>query len=90
MRNIKSLLRLHYELKLSRREIATALNIGYGTVATYITRAESANLIWPLAPEMGERELARALFPRMKKHGKHSRFVQPDYPWYMPILNPWV
>jgi len=79
MRNIKSLLRLHYELKLSRREIASALAIGYGTVATYIARAESANLSWPLAPEMGERELARALFPSMKKHGKHARFVQPDF-----------
>ena len=28
---------------------------------------------------MGERELARALFPSMKKHGKHARFVQPDF-----------
>jgi len=79
MRNIKSLLRLHYELRLSRREIATALHIGYGTVAAYLARAKAANLTWPLPPEIGERELARLLFPSLEKQGKHARFTEPDF-----------
>jgi len=79
MRDIKTLLRLHYEAGLSRRAIATALNVSYGTVANYITRAIGADLQWPLPAEYGERELARVLFPSQPKRGKHSRFAPPDF-----------
>ena len=79
MRDIKTLLRLHYEAGLSRRAIATALNVSYGTVANYITRAIEAGLQWPLPVEYGERELARVLFPSQPKRGKHSRFAPPDF-----------
>lgn len=79
MRNIKSLLRLYFEVGLTRREIATSLDIGYGTVANYLTRAKTAGLTWPLPPEIGERELARLLFPTVSKKGKHARFTQPDF-----------
>ncbi len=49
MRKIKDILRYRYEVGLSLRGIALALNIGYGTVADYLKRAEAAGLGWPLS-----------------------------------------
>ena len=54
MRKIKDILRLRYEAKLSYRDIAQALNIGYGTVVDYLTRAKQAQVSWPMPADMGE------------------------------------
>ena len=80
MRKIHSVLRLHFEAGLSRREIARSLSIGYGTVANYIRRAEQTSLSWPLPPHIGERELLLALFPERADSTAHKRFAEPDYP----------
>ena len=37
MRVIREILQLHYEAKLSQRQIARVLNIGVGSVPTYLT-----------------------------------------------------
>ena len=79
MRKIKDILRLRYEAKLSYRDIAQALNIGYGTVVDYLTRAKQAQVSWPIPADMGERELARLLFPTQPTTGQR-RFSEPDYP----------
>lgn len=78
MRKIKDILRLRHEAGLSYRGIAQALNIGYGTVVDYLTRAKQAELGWPIPNEMGERELARALFPTQQATGQR-RFSDPDF-----------
>ena len=57
MRKIHTVLRLHFEGGLSRREIATSQSISYGTVANYLRRAQTGGLCWPLPSGMGEREL---------------------------------
>ena len=44
MRKIKDILRYRFEAGLSLRGIALALNIGYGTVADYLKRAEVVGL----------------------------------------------
>ena len=80
MRKIHTVLRLHFEGGLSRREIATSQSISYGTVANYLRRAQTAGLCWPLPSGMGERELTAALFPERANHSAHVRFVEPDYP----------
>ena len=80
MRKIHTVLRLHFEGGLSRREIATSQSISYGTVANYLRRAQTAGLTWPLPSDMGERELTAALFPERASHSAHVRFVEPDYP----------
>ena len=80
MRKIHSVLRLHFEAGLSRREISRSLSVGYGTVANYIRRAEQAGLSWPLPPHIGERELLAALFPDRADNTAHKRFAEPDYP----------
>ena len=48
MRKIKDILRLRYEVKLSYRDIAQALNVGYGTVVDYLNRADQADVSWPI------------------------------------------
>lgn len=79
MRKIKDILRLRYEAKLSYRGIAQALNIGYGTVVDYLTRANQAQLTWPLSAQMNERDLGRLLFPTQPTTGQR-RFTEPDFP----------
>ncbi len=63
MRKITEILRLKFGVGLSMRAVAQSLNIGYGTVANYIKRAEEAGLNWPLPPDIDERSLGRLLFP---------------------------
>jgi len=79
MRKIRTILRLRFEAGLSQRQIATSQNIGYGTVANYLSRAHTAGLSWPLPEGMGERELGAALFPTLKSRHR-SDFAPPDFP----------
>ena len=79
MRKIKDILRLRHEAKLSYRDIAQALDIGYGTVVDYLKRADQAQLQWPLPTSMNERDLGRLLFPTQARTGQR-RFVEPDFP----------
>jgi len=78
MRKIRDILRLRHEVGLSYRDIANALNIGYGTVVDYLARAALAGLGWPIPDELGERELGRLLFPTQAVTGQR-RFVEPDF-----------
>ena len=80
MRKIHTVLRLHFEAALSRRQIAKSLSISYGTVANYLQRAQSAGLSWPLPQGIGERELTAALFPERADHSTQKRFAEPDFP----------
>ena len=83
MRKIKDILRLRHEAKLSYRDIAQALDIGYGTVVDYLKRADQAQLQWPLSADMDERDLGRLLFPTQPRTGQR-RFTEPDFPRYPP------
>jgi len=79
MRKIKDILRLRYEAGLPYRGIASALNIGYGTVVEYLNRAQQAGLGWPIPAGLTERDLGRKLFPTQAVTGQR-RFVEPDFP----------
>jgi len=79
MRNIKHILRLHYESGLSRRKIAQSVGASYGSVANYLNRAERAGITWPLPDGMDERALARLLFPSQAGNGT-KQFAEPDHP----------
>ena len=83
MRKIKDILRLHYEAHLSHRAIARSINVGYGTVADYLKRAQQAGVTWPLPEGMQERDLGRLLFPTQALTGQR-RFAEPDYPTVDP------
>jgi transposase len=79
MRKIKEVLRLSHESGLGQRGIAQALNLGLGTVSTYLKRARQADISWPLPDDMNERTLGRLLFPSQPTSGQR-RFSEPDYP----------
>jgi transposase len=79
MRKIKDVLRLHHDAGLSRRGIAQALNVSYGSVVNYLNRAKQAGLAWPLPEGMDERTLGRLLFPSQPATGQR-RFTEPDFP----------
>lgn len=51
MRQIKEILRLRFEHKLSIREIAASCAVPASTVGDYLKRAEAAGLGWPLPEE---------------------------------------
>ena len=57
MRNIKEILRLKFEAKLSHRQIAQSLRVSVGTVSLYTNRATAAGLTWPLPDSMTEQAL---------------------------------
>lgn len=79
MRKITEVLRLSHEAGLSQRGVAQALNLGLGTVSTYLKRAREAAISWPLPADMDERTLGRLLFPSQPLTGQR-RFTEPDFP----------
>jgi transposase len=63
MRQIKELLRLHFEAHLSQRQIAAATRLSLGVVNKYLAAAVVAGLSWPLPENLSEEELRHRLFP---------------------------
>jgi len=49
MRQIRDVLRYHFDLHLSRAAIAVALGMAKGSVSNLLTRFADAGLTWPLA-----------------------------------------
>ena len=76
MRKIKEVLRLHFELGLSRRQIGRALSISHNSVREYLQRFADANLSWPVS--MADDELEHLLFPTGPSIPKDQR-VLPDW-----------
>ena len=56
MRNVREVLRLHFECGRSQREIARSLVTGAGTVSDYLKRARAAGLDWATASALSESE----------------------------------
>ncbi len=57
MRQIKEILRLKYEKRLSVREIARSCGLSASTIGDYLKRTEAASLSWPLPEQLTEEEL---------------------------------
>jgi predicted AAA+ superfamily ATPase len=63
MRKIIQILRLHFESKLSTRQIAASLKVSVGSVSKYINRALNNNISWPLPSDMDKKTLLALLKP---------------------------
>jgi len=63
MRKTKEILRLHFGMSLTKRQVARSCNISHSTVADYVRRAEAAGIGWPLPEGLDEATLEAKLFP---------------------------
>lgn len=63
MRQIREILRCHFEHGLSREAIAQSVGIAKGSVTNVLTRFQTAGLTWPLATEVTEAVLEQQLYP---------------------------
>ena len=61
MRKITQIIRLHFEAKLSTRQIADSLKVSVGVVSKYVNRALDSNISWPLPNDMDEKNIAGAV-----------------------------
>ncbi len=63
MKKIRDVLRLTFELRMSRRKVSAATGIGRTAVTDYVQRAGVAGLGWPLPEGLDDADLERLLFP---------------------------
>jgi len=63
MRTIRDVLRLRFEAKLSRRQIAVSVGCSRAAVAECLRRAAQAGIGWPLSAELDEAALQARLYP---------------------------
>ena len=62
MRQLREILRLKHEGRLSHRAIARACSVGVGTVSEYTRRAREVGLCWPLPEDLTDEALEARLF----------------------------
>lgn len=79
MRQIRELLRLKCECRLSHARIAGALGLSKGVVGKYVKLAARAGLTWEQARELDEVELERRLHPGGPAPAVLAGYVQPDF-----------
>jgi len=63
MRQVREILRLHYEAKLKDREVAKICSVGKGTIRRYLKRLAAAGLSWPLPADLDDATLEHRMFP---------------------------
>ena len=63
MRKIREVLRLKFDCRLTKRQIAKSCAIARSTVAAYLRRFTASGLNWPLSPETDDQTLEQRLFP---------------------------
>lgn len=75
MRKIKEVLRLK-SAGLSNRNIAASVKVSHSTVADYLSRAEKANICWPLPENLDDMALQKLLF---EEEPKPKSKKEPDF-----------
>lgn len=79
MRQIREVLRLHFEQGLSQRVIACALNMVRSTVERMLQRFAAAGLTWPPDPALTDAELERRLYRGPAHSGRRKDCARPNY-----------
>ena len=80
MRKIREVLRLHFELGCTHRQIAAACSVSPATVSDYLTRALRAGLGWQQAQPLSEAEVEAKLFVHIGRSEPEVRSAV-DFPW---------
>jgi len=63
MRQVREILRLHFEAKLKDRQIAKICSVGKGTIRRYLKRLAAAGLSWPLPADLDDATIEHRMFP---------------------------
>lgn len=79
MRQIRELLRLHFDEGLSQRLIARALGVVRSTVERVLQRFAAAGLTWPPDPALSDAELERRLYRGPAHQGSAKPCARPNY-----------
>ena len=77
MRKIRDVLRLHFESKLSNRQIADALRISKTSVFNIMDRFKESEITWPIPQEMSDTELEANIYSGKPLKGKED--ILPDF-----------
>ncbi len=80
MRKVREVLRLKFDCKRSRAEIAASAGVGESTVSGYLTRAASAGLTWEVAQTLSDAEIETRLFRDVGRNEPPAR-VPIDFAW---------
>lgn len=78
MRNTRDILRLHFEAKLSLRQISACTKASVGGVQKLLAKVKAADLSWPLPGEMDDSQLAQLIYPKADTR-QSNRFQVPDW-----------
>ncbi|MEJ6890543.1 MULTISPECIES: sigma factor-like helix-turn-helix DNA-binding protein, partial [Bradyrhizobium] len=79
MRRIKEVLRLKHFQGLPERAIARSVGVSNGVVHSYLSRARSAGLSWPLPEGMTDEDLELLLFPAPRPASQSPQRPVPDW-----------
>ncbi len=79
MRQLRELLRLHFDDGLSQRLIARCLSVARCTVERVLKRFATAGLTWPLDPEVTDEALELKLYRGPAHQGSAKSCVRPNY-----------
>ena len=75
MEKAREILRQHFELGLSQREIAKSVGASLGTISGVLSKFRSAGIEYPL--KLNNKELGIILYPPKERADK-QKFVEPD------------
>ena len=78
MRQIRELLRLKYEAKLSIRQIHRSTKISVGKIQAILKKAEQLQLEWPLPEDLDNKQLAAQFYPQADTR-ESQHFEVPDW-----------
>lgn len=80
MRNLREVLRLKFEQRLTNRKIAQSLGISHTVVNEYVRRAKKAALAWPLPEHCDDEALEHLLSVHAQPPPKNSKpMLPPEY-----------
>ena len=72
MRNIRQILKLSKEDKLSNRRISESLKCSHSTVGWVLKRFDEVGLLWPLPETMTDTELENTFYPPAKEKSRKA------------------
>jgi len=80
MRKIREVLRLHYELGCTHREIHASTGLSKRSVSDYLKRASAAGLTWESARNLDDAELEARVFKQVGRNEPPAR-IPIDFEW---------